>query len=134
MTISERIKELCRLRGITVAKLERDCDFSNGYVGKIRSITTEKADKIASYLNVPVRYLISGESEAADEEKDPEADRLIRSFYDNPALRELFTLAMDAGPEDIETVARILRRYQAGISRKEGAASENPENPDNKAQ
>ena len=36
MNAVDLVKQICKERGISVAKLERDCDFSNGYIGKIK--------------------------------------------------------------------------------------------------
>ena len=57
----ERIKELCRLKGITIAKLERDLDMGNGSIKKGQeklSITRAKA--IADYFDVSIDYLVTG--------------------------------------------------------------------------
>lgn len=37
MNAVELVKQVCKERGISIAKLERDCDFSNGYIGKVKS-------------------------------------------------------------------------------------------------
>lgn len=59
MTSVELIRQLCRERGISVAKLERDCGFSNGYIRNMANgiFPSDKALKIATYLEIPVEKL-----------------------------------------------------------------------------
>lgn len=50
----EIVKSLCNQRGITVKKLEKDLGFSNGYIGKMRTMepNSKAIMKIAGYFNV----------------------------------------------------------------------------------
>lgn len=65
MTIRERIKLLCKENGVSINKLELDCDFAKGYVSKLdKSIpNSEKLQKIAEYFNVSLDYLMNGAEE-----------------------------------------------------------------------
>lgn len=53
------VKELCKKKGVSVAKLERDCNLANGSVRKWRegpNIFTAK--RIADYFGVEMAYLL----------------------------------------------------------------------------
>ena len=65
MTIVERIRGLCRNYNITVASVERELGFANGYISKIRedTVTYERLSKIADYLRVTPQYLFTGDYE-----------------------------------------------------------------------
>lgn len=59
MTSVEYIKQICKEKNIPISRLERDLGFSNGYIRnmKNRTLSAERASKIAEYLQVPVEKL-----------------------------------------------------------------------------
>lgn len=64
MNTVERIIDLCRKKGITLSRLERECGFGNGYLGKkLKSGTlpADRLEKIAEYLGEDYNYLLHGE-------------------------------------------------------------------------
>ena len=63
MNLKERIKTLCKEKGITVNKLEKTLGFGTGYVAKLENSTpnTAKIQLIADYFNISVDYLMTGE-------------------------------------------------------------------------
>ena len=65
MTIKDRIKALCRERGVTAQKLEQDCGFANGYISKLDKSTPNgsKLKVIAEYFGVSVDYIVGNDSE-----------------------------------------------------------------------
>ena len=56
------IRDLCKKRNIAIAKLEKDCGFSNGYLNpkKMSNIPYDRAIIIADYLGVSAEYLLTG--------------------------------------------------------------------------
>lgn len=59
MTIYDRIKELCKSRGISVRELEKTLGFSYGAVSKwaVHSPSYDKLSSVAEYFGVYVSYL-----------------------------------------------------------------------------
>lgn len=55
-----KIKSLCKEKGISINKLEKDLGFSKGYVSKLNasSPSVDKVRKIAEYLKVEIKDLI----------------------------------------------------------------------------
>ena len=70
--MKERIKELCKVRKISMNMLEQELGFGKGYLSKLGQSTpnTSKIKKIADYFGVTVDYLMTGHVEP--KEKDPE--------------------------------------------------------------
>jgi len=70
-TFAERIKVLCKQKGITVKQAEIDCGLANGYIGTTSrqgSIPrSDRLDRIAEYFNVSREYLL-GEVETQKEQ------------------------------------------------------------------
>jgi len=66
-TLYERITSLCKERGITGGRLCTDLQMSKGTLtdlkmGRQKSLSAEKAQKIAAYFNVSVGYLLGEET------------------------------------------------------------------------
>lgn len=73
-TLYERISSLCKERGITGGKMCTDMHMSKSTLtdlkmGRQSGLSAAKAQKIASYLNVSVGYLL-GEEELKEEKKE----------------------------------------------------------------
>ena len=60
MTTFERVKELCKQRGITIATLEEKVGFGKNsiYSWKRNSPSSEKLQKVADYFDVSTDYLL----------------------------------------------------------------------------
>ena len=75
--IYERIKELCKMRGISVAKLEKDLELGRSTVRKFdqHEPSIGKVHMIAGYLGVTVDDLLDDKYES---DKGPEpANRIV---------------------------------------------------------
>lgn len=57
------IIRICKERGISIAKLERECGISNGTIGKwkVSSPTVENVRRVAEFLGTTVDALITEE-------------------------------------------------------------------------
>lgn len=55
--MNERIQELCKENGITIAELERTLGFSNSSLRKDGGIKSDRLSKIADYFKVTTDYL-----------------------------------------------------------------------------
>ncbi|MDD6571119.1 MAG: hypothetical protein PUF12_01900 [Thermoflexaceae bacterium] len=63
MNAVEKVRKLCKERKIPISKLESDLEFSNGYIGQLKKgvFPTDRAQKIANYLNMPFEYFLPEE-------------------------------------------------------------------------
>lgn len=89
MDAVERVKNLCKERGIAISRLEKECGFSNGYIRGLREgkFPSDRMKTIADYLNVSVDYLLGEEphpNESADVlfgiAKDKDVIEMIAKF------------------------------------------------------
>lgn len=77
MTSVERVKQILKERGIKMAPFEKQCGFSNGYIGKLKEgFPDERLFIVADQLGVDPRWLVFGVS------KDSEAETGIQMKYD----------------------------------------------------
>lgn len=62
MNTVERIKSICKERKIAISRLEKECGFSNGYIGQLRkgTVPDDRLRLISKYLGVSVQYLMTG--------------------------------------------------------------------------
>ena len=69
----ERIRRLCKEKGISIAKLEKDLGFANGSIAKSdEKIQSIRLWQIADYFNVTMEYLLNGIKH------DPDIQRVIQ--------------------------------------------------------
>ncbi|MFE4511113.1 helix-turn-helix domain-containing protein, partial [Bacillus subtilis] len=60
MTTFERVKKLCKDRGISLSRLEENVGFGKNsiYSWKQNNPSSDKLKKVADYFNVSVDYLL----------------------------------------------------------------------------
>lgn len=110
MLTYNRIKELCKTKGVTVTKTEQELGFARGSLCKINTNkpSMEKVQKIANYFNVSVDYLMTGTDDSAKEQSQLSARderdisrRLEQTLSDLENQQD--ALMFDGAPLDEET-------------------------------
>lgn len=116
MNTVERVKMICKERKIPLSRLERECGFSNGYIGQLRkgSIPDDRLLKIANYLGMTVDQLTGVQTDAqpGGYYVNEDTARTAQQIFDDPYLRILFDAAQDSRPEDLQMAADLLRRLK----------------------
>lgn len=59
MSIKEKVKELCKVRSISLNKLEQEIGVASGYLSKLDNPGIKTIKLIADYFDVSVDYLIA---------------------------------------------------------------------------
>lgn len=112
MTLLDRVKMLCKERGISQGKMEKEIGISNGASSKWKnsSPSMEILQKLSIFFNVSVDYLMSGEEKEGKEKYylNDETSRIAQDIFENKELRLLFDAARDAQPEDLTAVHTML--------------------------
>lgn len=113
MSNVEVIRQICKERHISIAKLERDCDFSNGYIGKLKkgTLPSDKAQRVADYLGVDIDVL-NGVQTDAQHYVDNETAKIAQEIFDDPEKRALFEATADCPPEYLRIASDVLRRLK----------------------
>ena len=116
MNTVERVKMICKERKIPLSRLERECGFSNGYIGQLRkgSIPDDRLLKIANYIGMTVDQLTGVQTDAqpGGYYVNEDTARTAQQIFDDPYLRILFDAAQDSRPEDLQMAADLLRRLK----------------------
>ena len=116
MNSVELVKAICKERKIPISRLERECNFANGYIRGLKEgkFPSDRLQIIADYLGVSVDYLLTGRN--FDQQKeyyvDEEAARIAQRIFETKGLRTLFDAAEDASPKDLELAAQLLKRLK----------------------
>lgn len=121
MSIYDRIKDLCKRRGISVRELESSMGFSYGSIAKWKNHSPAyyKIQKVADYFGVQPRMLTDDDTGYYE---NPETALIAQKIFENPDLRILFDAASDAKPEDIHTTYDMLM----ALKRKETVDDDDP--------
>lgn len=104
-TLYERIISLCQERGITGGKMCTELKMSKGTLtdlkmGRQKSLSAEKAQKIANYLGVSVGYLLGEETK---KEQTTKVDGL-------PEKRKaLIEFAMSVPEDKAEMILQVMK-------------------------
>lgn len=116
MNAVELVKQTCKERGISIAKLERDCDFSNGYIGKLKKgvFPVDKAQKISEYLGIDLNLLIGVQQ---DEQPggyyiSDEAAEITQAMLERPGLRTLMDASRKIGDDDLQLLIDMATRFK----------------------
>ena len=104
-TLYERIISLCKERGITGGRLCTDLQMSKGTLtdlkmGRQKSLSAEKAQKIAAYFNVSVGYLLGEETK---KEQPTDFDGLSEK------RTALMQFAMEVPEDKAEMILQVMR-------------------------
>lgn len=72
MELQDRIKELCREKNVTIASLEKELNYSNGYISKINPehVQYSRLCEIAKRLNTTPDYIFTGRHTETISKKD----------------------------------------------------------------
>lgn len=92
MNFSEKIRFLCKEKGIRVSRLEKDLGFGNGYILTLKDkMPTDRAVKIAEYLDLPSDYFLPTKKDSAEQNPLIEQIMLKASNLSDSELTELLS-------------------------------------------
>lgn len=111
MGIYERLKALCKMRGISIKQLESELGFARSSLCKIDTNApgSERLQKLAEYFGVTPDYILHGEDSVKYYESE-EAARIANRILNDPTLRALMLAAEESEPEDMILAEAFLRR------------------------
>ena len=115
MTAFERIKSLCKEKGITMKKLEQEIGVSQNlaYRWKSTNPSAENLFKLAEYFGVSTDYILSGEEDGISKEQlhtDPEIIELVNEVARIPEAKVFLSAIKDMPKEDLETITSLVKK------------------------
>lgn len=118
MGLYERIKEVAKVKGYSINRLEKELGYPRSSISKYNKNvpSMEKIQKIADFLNVPI-------TDITEEEKteryyiNDETAQVAQEIFENKELRALFDVQKDMAPDDLRalhSMALALKRKERG--------------------
>lgn len=113
MSISSRIRGLCKQKGISINKLEKESGVGRGSVSRCdtHSPSVEKISAIADYFGVTTDYILTGEQKEKppeDGELSEKNSRLIEWFRSLPQEKQkAILISLDAPKELIDDLGHL---------------------------
>lgn len=104
--MTDKIKALCRAKGISITELEKELGFGYGsiYRWEKSSPSIDKVKAVTDYFGITVNDLLD-----YSDETDPEALLLMNAMANRPELKVLFRASNKIKKEDVEAILRLLR-------------------------
>lgn len=101
MELVTRIETVCKEKGYSIMKLEKESGLSNGQIGKWKrqKPSYDKVASVANTLNVTIDWLITGKEA---QELNPDEEKLIEYYRSSDERSKKMILAMAAAGADQE--------------------------------
>lgn len=120
MLIYDRIKQLCKERGVTVTGTESTLGFARGSLCKIdkNKPSAEKVTKLAEYLGTTPDYLMTGKDGINKKEPNlrPKDEKDIKTILANTEqLLKQPGLMFEGKPASQESIDSILSAMKVGM-------------------
>ena len=106
-TMVEKIRAICKEKGIPVSRLEKDLGYANGYLNpkKAETLRKDRIAEIAQYLGISVL-------EIDENSTDNRTVEMLQSIRD--ADRALLEVTRDMDEESVYAAAEFIRRLKGG--------------------
>lgn len=111
----EKIRKLCKEKGVTVTEVERDLGFGRGSLSKIdkHKPSNEKIKALADYFGISQDELTGVQIiEPQMYYYDVETMKLAEALHKNKELRVLFDAAQDISSDDLYFVYGLVQRMR----------------------
>ena len=111
--LKDRVKMLCKAKGVSARTVENTLGFGTGYLSKLDSSTPNgrKLQQLADYFGVSVEYLMTGEEpEETPYYLNDDARELAEFIFHNPEYKVLFDASRKVKKEDIAFVKEMIER------------------------
>ena len=117
----ENFKTLCENADVTPGEVSRHTGVASSTLTMWKQgVYTPKVDKlqkIADYFGVSLNYLQTGEEQSGDHFITEDVVNVAEKIKNNQSLQDLFDVAVEAQPSDVEMAADMLKRMTAYYSR-----------------
>lgn len=110
MNTKEKVIEVCKSKGVSVSKLEKDLGYGNGSIMKASSISADRVIEIADYLHISVDELLGRPNEGYY--LNPEVAELTQTLKERPEMQILFDATRDVSREDIMFIIQMVDRMR----------------------
>lgn len=116
MNIYERIKELCKKKGVAIKEMEIAVGIGekNANKWKTRTPSAESLLKLSEYFGVSTDYILTGEDNGISKKDyylDPDVTAIAQEIADHPGMKTLFEASRCLSDEDLKYVNDLIKRF-----------------------
>lgn len=117
MELLDRVKELCRLKGISQGRMEKEIGISNGASSKWKtsSPSLDILKKLSEYFGVSVDYLMTGEEKEGGETYyiNEETRAIAQEIFEKKELRMLFDVTRKSTPQRLMAYYNMIKELES---------------------
>ena len=108
--IYQRIRDICKAKGLTITGVERELGFAKGSLSKIdkNNPSSERIQKLSSYLGVSTKYLLTGEEDDGYY-YDEETAQIAQEIFDNKELGLLMSASRGMSPDELKALTKFVQ-------------------------
>lgn len=114
MNLLDRVKLLCKNRGISQGKMEKEMGISNGASSKWKtsSPSMEILQKLSDYFDVSVEYLMTGKEKENDGKYylNDETAQIAQEIFENQDMKTLFDMSRKMTPERLKAHIEFMKK------------------------
>ena len=116
MELLDRVKELCRLKGISQGRMEKEIGISNGASSKWKtsSPSLDILKKLSEYFGVSVDYLMTGKEKEGGETYyiNEETREIAQEIFEKKELRMLFDVTRKSTPQRLMAYYNMIKEFE----------------------
>lgn len=116
MDVYERLKSLCKSKGITIQQMEIDNSMAKGHAYKWKKSTPtyENLLKLSEYFGVSTDYILTGEEDGISRNNyyDEETEMIAKELQKNKELRAIFDVAKGMSKERLDAFYNLLKELK----------------------
>lgn len=117
MNIYERIKELCKKKGVAIKEMEIAVGIGekNANKWKTRTPSAESLLKLSEYFGVSTDYILTGEDNGVSKQDyyfDQEIATIAQEIARHPGMKTLFEASRSLSDEDLQYVNDLIKRFK----------------------
>ena len=117
MELLDRVKELCRLKGISQGRMEKEIGISNGASSKWKtsSPSLDILKKLSEYFGVSVDYLMTGKEKEGGETYylNDETREIAQEIFEKKELRMLFDVTRKSTPQRLMAYYNMIKELES---------------------
>ena len=118
MDTYERLKDLCKQKGVTVGQMESDNGITRGNANKWRNSmpNPKMLMKLSEYFGVSTDYILTGVDSGTSKDNyyDDETEQIARELQKNKELRAIFDVAKGMSKERLDAFYNLLKDLKWG--------------------
>lgn len=92
--MKERVKQLCKDKGVSMNTAESEIGLAKGYISKLgkSNPNAKTLQKIADYFGITVEFLMTGKESESGYYLNEDTAKLAQEMYEDPDMRSLFDM------------------------------------------